>query len=713
MSERFTTDFPGCSPKPLSNYLKALGLFRVVATQLDSKALANWTEANGFSINCSADTEAVIEFLLKSYSPSPVLDPWNAGSGFYKKDNGKTTKNILILEEILASDAGRLESLKTILNMTSNILSGLGYHSAPSDKEKARLISSLRSSLPDSALDWFDASVVMAGEEPSYPALLGTGGNDGNLDFANNFYQRLAEVFSFKDGSPSPLSRGWLRSAIFGEPVSGLARNVAMGQFNPGMTGGVNATAGFSDQSVVNPWEYILMIEGVLVFSAAVVRRFESGEVTRFSFPFTVRPSKAGYSGSSDFDKARAEMWFPLWRSPADYREISYLFSEGRATVGRRTARNSIDFAIATASIGVDRGISDFERYSFMVRNGKSYFAAPLGRFTVHDVPDADILEEINDWQRRVPSNDSGAVSSAISSLNSRIMQFCRTGERSGLLRVLVEAGKAQQALARSGIPSKSGFVTPPLHLFDPRWAAKTYDGSAEFRLAASLASSWVNGMGGIRQFFDPVSSQSGKMAFNTDSKLFAGRHPDPVSEMNAVLKKILVVSTQKGNRKYPVRGALCSSPSDISRFIQGSISFPRFGELLKGLLLLHWNEGMLEVPWKQESSNAIPAPWAVIKLVHTSHRVGEKDSPFDLAIHRMAASGNLAAAVKKAAARLHADGLTTPVRTGSADQARARRMVSALLFPVSSGTIRSMKKLVSTQEEKSPGRSDINENNE
>jgi len=128
---------------------------------------------------------------------------------------------------------------------------------------------------------------------------------------------------------------------------------------------------------------------------------------------------------------------------------------------------------------------------------------------------------------------------------------------------------------------------------------------------------------------------------------------------------------------------------------------------------LLHWNEGMLEVPWKQESSNAIPAPWAVIKLVHTSHRVGEKDSPFDLAIHRMAASGNLAAAVKKAAARLHADGLTTPVRTGSADQARARRMVSALLFPVSSGTIRSMKKLVSTQEEKSPGRSDINENNE
>ena len=37
--------------------------------------------------------------------------------------------------------------------------------------------------------------------EPKYPSLLGTGGNDGNLDFTNNAMQRLGELF---DPIPDP-----------------------------------------------------------------------------------------------------------------------------------------------------------------------------------------------------------------------------------------------------------------------------------------------------------------------------------------------------------------------------------------------------------------------------------------------------------------------------------------------------------------------------
>ena len=41
------------------------------------------------------------------------------------------------------------------------------------------------------ALHWLDATVALSGERLSFPQLLGTGGNDGRLDFTNNFMRRL------------------------------------------------------------------------------------------------------------------------------------------------------------------------------------------------------------------------------------------------------------------------------------------------------------------------------------------------------------------------------------------------------------------------------------------------------------------------------------------------------------------------------------------
>ena len=59
---------------------------------------------------------------------------------------------------------------------------------------------------------------------------------------------------------------------------------------------------------------------------------------------------------------ARAEMWLPLWETPAGYGEIRELFGEGRATVGRRPAKDGLDFARAVAALGIDRGIKEQHR---------------------------------------------------------------------------------------------------------------------------------------------------------------------------------------------------------------------------------------------------------------------------------------------------------------------------------------------------------------
>ncbi|MFX9938975.1 hypothetical protein ABTP77_21710, partial [Acinetobacter baumannii] len=72
------------------------------------------------------------------------------------------------------------------------------------------------------------------------------------------------------------------------------------------------------------------------------------------------------------------EIWLPLWSSPCSLAELSALFSEGRATLKRRVAKDGLDFARAVARLGVDRGITQFQRYSFLMRNGQSFFATPI-----------------------------------------------------------------------------------------------------------------------------------------------------------------------------------------------------------------------------------------------------------------------------------------------------------------------------------------------
>lgn len=68
----------GCTSLPLTNYLKALGVFRLVAEQLDPDARAAWTE-QGLKLACSADQDRLLSFFLEDYRPTPVLAPWNGG----------------------------------------------------------------------------------------------------------------------------------------------------------------------------------------------------------------------------------------------------------------------------------------------------------------------------------------------------------------------------------------------------------------------------------------------------------------------------------------------------------------------------------------------------------------------------------------------------------------------------------------------------------
>ena len=76
----------GCTPEPMAAYLQALGVLRLVAEQKDASA-TGWWENDSFVLRSSLDGDGLVRFMLDEYAPTPVLAPWNGGSGFFPKDN--------------------------------------------------------------------------------------------------------------------------------------------------------------------------------------------------------------------------------------------------------------------------------------------------------------------------------------------------------------------------------------------------------------------------------------------------------------------------------------------------------------------------------------------------------------------------------------------------------------------------------------------------
>src|SRR5262249_39221784 len=77
----------------------------------------------------------------------------------------------------------------------------------------------------------------------------------------------------------------------------------------------------------------------------------------RAIFPFSVESVAIGYGSATASeetrDGSRAELWLPLWEQPATLAEVRHLFAEGRAQLGRRQARNAVEFVLAVNLLGV------------------------------------------------------------------------------------------------------------------------------------------------------------------------------------------------------------------------------------------------------------------------------------------------------------------------------------------------------------------------
>jgi CRISPR-associated protein Csx17 len=78
-------ELKGCAPAPLANYLKALGVLRLVVEQEADPEARGWWQDERFRLLTKLTRDELEQFFLHRYAPTPLLSPWNKGCGFLRQ----------------------------------------------------------------------------------------------------------------------------------------------------------------------------------------------------------------------------------------------------------------------------------------------------------------------------------------------------------------------------------------------------------------------------------------------------------------------------------------------------------------------------------------------------------------------------------------------------------------------------------------------------
>jgi CRISPR-associated protein Csx17 len=717
----------GCTPAPLAHYLKALGILRLVCEQADPHARGFW-RGEQFCLLSKLSRDELVDFFLYRYAPTPLVSPWNKGSGFYQaNDSG--------LDPIRRSTAPRFETFRVAITQVDAMFSHIQRADAAvraiKDETKAKQLStSQRNEIRNSKVYkqrlsaaekqfktlkedlianarkqwrgqhqlWFQSAVVLDAENaPQYPALLGTGGNDGRLDFTNNFMQCLQELFEIgaSEGKPQEESSAWLSAAVFGTLANGYLAKVPIGQFLPGGAGGSNSTVGADGASIVNPWDFVLAFEGTVLFRANATKSLSGS--SRAPAPFAQPMHSADFaSSSSNEDSARGEQWMPLFDQPLTLRELQQIIGEGRVQSGRASAESPLDFARAIARFGTSRGISSFQRFGYIERNGQANLAVPLGRFVVpkRDRSEIRALDDLQALLRRLQRVATDTHAGARLCNSAKLVgdaSFSVVGKPEdpkrwcALLEVLAELEAVQCAGA-----SFSAGPIPPL---SPAWVNQAHDGSAEFRLALALANAGnkqnEKRVAGVRAHFAPING----LRFDTigtidQQRLRKGpelvvQHRDAELDCINILQRRMIDRSGSGG-SLPLHGfSYFANSSDLALMLDGAIDLARTMRLARALCALK-NPTSLRVPTVRRDARPDGA-WMVLRLALYPDELPilRTKVSLDSALLRLLAAGDVERAFAIALRVLRIAGVRPVVRCAYATSEQARRWAAALVFPI------------------------------
>ena len=696
-------------------------MLRVLHHQHLPGVLSYW-QGSTLNLKDTLDVDGLVDFFVHQYKPTPILSPWNGGGGFRIR---KAQKGERAVQAIRDNNDPRFDWLRESIDQARKVVqlarkSGwLDEEGKPRGKTKHLLMAACRSVFPDQALDWLDAAFVLSDDKrPSYPLLLGTGGNLGRGDLSTNFLEALDQLL---DPKHLARSKRLLNHALFrhGHPEldSGL-----VGQFLPGAAGTVNSSAFGNATSAVNPWSFVLGMEGSLLFASGVARRFR-GSRGMATTPFTVPKNPVGYS-AADNENVKGEMWLPVWDRPMTVPEVRRIVAEGRLSWGGKQASHGVDAAKAISTLGVDRGLSRFERYVVATRFGNMTLAVPVGSFPVVKQPEerVHVIHDLDPWVNRLRNTRlPAAARSAMRRLDTAQMRVVQKPETAKPLQdLLAEIATLEWIVSRNpDLRSRAGSPVPPLST--DRWAGLLHDETIEWTLAVSIAtqrdrfshgqrlSSSEQQRGAAACFLRPVKLHANAHRSShlewADSSLGSGPLTRSVNTILAdmlIRRALLCRDRQVPKGITPIGSGSplafdwsCPAPmTHLSGFLDGSLDLRTLGRLILAAAMLNrpppWSSLDTDRSWSPRGCLVHPArallgPFFHARPLKKEIEIGEATQHLLLPSlswpHKLRA-GQTYTVFNEALIRLRAAGYPSGVRPECLQSTSREKLVASLLIP-------------------------------
>ncbi|MFM8581188.1 MAG: type I-U CRISPR-associated protein Csx17, partial [Planctomycetaceae bacterium] len=472
--------------------------------------------------------------------------------------------------------------------------------------------------------------------------ILASGGGEASGQYIVNHQQRLKSVLL----DDQEQSRARLEASLFGLNQPGSLEGNSMGaMYFPSLMKVPNAGQDFlpTPQRRVNPWDFILLLEGCLVWSIAATRR-QGVTSERASFPFYCRASFGGSTmiGPKEIEGAdksisKGELWCPTWNSPSTLLEIQRIFSDGRIQVGEEVSSRSLDFALAMRGLGTDRGIEAFHRYSFLERSGSgrqtTLLAVPTGCFVPEQASGLALVAELRDFAVSVATNLTENGQQPRRLMSARILferaWFDATTSPSNangnlgnsLSDLIVAAGRVTRELGTHS--AKPGFVKikkgeqtserliNPIGDLQSEWSAliAKSDPSPELRLARSIAgiTAWgeataegrvVSSVESIRANLLPLTRCGKRWVWNATSHTAVWSRGAPLEvNLAAVLRRRLIDAQRGSGDGLPLWSVYGVGFEDLLAYWRGTVNADRLDNFIHGLALVdpgEWDEASI-----------------------------------------------------------------------------------------------------------------------
>lgn len=561
----------GCQANHPLNYLKAIGLLKIISLQLEP-SVKGFYDHDSFILETNLSKEQIANFFVHKYIPSPILSPF------------LRLRNNVLLENLTRAENPRLSLFRQAYEYLK-MAPPKKRQSFPSEEWLQDIASELKYLHPSSVGSYITLTLAayrlcdpLKESSPS-PFLINYQDQFKEFYLEENYLGALSQLISFKTDTPKKESLDYLLAAIFTENNS-KESFFKLGDFCSSFLDRANYP---NRQNIkANPWDYILALNGFVAICSPYTLNAE------VRVPFCLRATSYGWENidANPLRKlAKREMWLPLWNRPLTNNELEKLLLKLFETLVQSRINSALDLVAEATIWGTNPLLANFLRLGliFDINATPLPEIINLNKVALSKIPEAELLSSTKAWLAKwdfmlFSGPKSQKQKETIKATEEALFSYL-TNQDSSLTKTLIKLGQAE--IGSSLLPKNARpdpLTLPTFYLKNAK------ENSPEYRLALAVAS--LDSHLPVRSQLEPVSSISGKWFWN-DSVLAQGGN---LTEKLAYLLEMRVkFATEKRLPFVPINAAHPAQIKDVELYLEGKIDENYLGSLLYGLILINY----------------------------------------------------------------------------------------------------------------------------